>query len=75
MRKLLVILIKFYQYLISPFMANNCRFYPTCSHYCVDALETHGVFKGLWLSIKRIFSCHPWHEGGYDPVPKKHLSK
>lgn len=75
MQKLLIIIIKFYQYFISPLTANHCRFYPTCSHYCVDALETHGFIKGLWLSIKRIFSCHPWHEGGYDPVPKKHLTK
>ncbi|MBL7005392.1 MAG: membrane protein insertion efficiency factor YidD [Gammaproteobacteria bacterium] len=75
MRKILIIPIRLYQLLISPFMANHCRYYPTCSHYSIEAIETFGFFKGGWLALKRIFSCHPWHEGGYDPVPHKHLKK
>lgn len=75
MRKLLILPIKFYQIVISPFLGNNCRYYPTCSHYSIEAIETYGFFKGGWLAIKRIFSCHPWHEGGYDPVPTKSIKK
>lgn len=75
MRKILILPIRLYQLLISPFMTGHCRFYPTCSEYSVEALENHGVFKGTWLAIKRIFSCHPWHDGGYDPVPLKSTSK
>lgn len=71
MRYLLLIPIKFYQLLISPVLGTNCRFSPTCSAYAYDAVKTHGVFKGLGLSIKRIGKCHPWHEGGFDPVPEK----
>ncbi len=69
MRTVVVKAIKFYQLAISPFMGRNCRFYPTCSEYTVDAITEHGVFKGLTLSIKRLGKCHPWHDGGYDPVP------
>lgn len=72
MRYLLLIPIKFYQLFISPLLGANCRFHPTCSQYAYDAVKTHGFFKGLSLSIKRIGKCHPWHEGGFDPVPKKH---
>ncbi|HID80853.1 MAG TPA: membrane protein insertion efficiency factor YidD [Chromatiales bacterium] len=68
-RRFFIILIKGYSYLISPFMANNCRYTPTCSAYTQEAVEKHGVMKGLWLGIKRISRCHPWHEGGHDPVP------
>ena len=68
-RRFFILLIKGYSYLISPFMGNNCRYTPTCSAYTQEAVEKHGVFKGLWLGIKRISRCHPWHEGGYDPVP------
>ncbi len=70
MRRLFVLLIKGYSYLISPFLGNNCRYYPTCSAYTQEAIEVHGVVRGLWLGIKRILRCHPWHEGGVDPVPK-----
>ncbi|AQX05992.1 membrane protein insertion efficiency factor YidD [Elizabethkingia meningoseptica] len=68
----LVILIKFYQYAISPWLGKNCRYTPTCSHYTLEALQVHGLFKGSYLGAKRILSCHPWGGSGYDPVPKKH---
>lgn len=68
----LVAIIKFYQLAISPWLGKNCRYEPTCSHYTVEALQVHGIFKGSWLSIKRILSCHPWGGEGYDPVPPKH---
>jgi len=64
-------LIKVYQLLISPLTPATCRFQPTCSYYSKEALEKHGLFKGGMLSIKRIFSCHPWGRSGYDPVPDK----
>ena len=66
-----IMLVRFYQVAISPYTPASCRYSPTCSHYTVEALKKHGVFYGGWLSIKRIFSCHPWSKGGYDPVPKK----
>tara|TARA_B100001057_G_scaffold460285_1_gene511235 strand:+ start:393 stop:632 length:240 start_codon:yes stop_codon:yes gene_type:complete len=68
------ILIKFiiiYRYLISPLIGPSCRYLPTCSEYSIEALKTFGLSKGLSLSIKRIFSCHPWGNGGFDPVKKK----
>ncbi|TQD34886.1 membrane protein insertion efficiency factor YidD [Haloflavibacter putidus] len=64
-------LIKVYQHLISPLTPATCRFQPTCSHYATQALKTHGLFRGLLLSIKRIGRCHPWGGSGYDPVPPK----
>ena len=63
------ILVRFYQAAISPFTPATCRFEPTCSSYTIQALEKYGLFKGGWLAIKRIFSCHPWGKSGYDPVP------
>ena len=69
MRKLLLLPIRFYQYAISPLMASHCRHYPTCSQYAVEAINHHGAFKGLFLAIRRLLRCHPWAEGGYDPVP------
>ncbi|MEP6683024.1 MAG: membrane protein insertion efficiency factor YidD [Parafilimonas sp.] len=62
-------LIKIYQLILSPIIGPKCRFTPTCSHYAVDAFKKYGVFKGLWLSVKRISKCHPWGGSGYDPVP------
>lgn len=62
-------LIKVYQTFISPLTPASCRYNPTCSHYSKKALQKHGLFKGGWLAIKRIFSCHPWGGSGYDPVP------
>ncbi len=70
MRKILILLIRSYQYLLSPFLASSCRYIPTCSHYAIEAISEHGVFKGLVLTIKRLSCCHPWHAGGYDPVPQ-----
>lgn len=64
-----LLLVRFYQGAISPFTPATCRFEPTCSHYTVEALQKHGLFKGGWLTVKRIVSCHPWGKSGYDPVP------
>lgn len=64
-----LMLIKFYQYVISPIFPPACRYTPTCSEYSKEAIEKHGPLKGLWLSIKRISSCHPWGGHGHDPVP------
>jgi hypothetical protein len=69
MRRILIKLIHGYQYLISPLSPPTCRFIPSCSHYACDAVTKHGVFKGSWLSIKRLARCNPWHPGGYDPAP------
>ena len=66
-----IVLIKFYQYAISPIFGANCRYTPTCSQYSIEAIKVHGPVKGLWLAIKRIGSCHPWGGHGYDPVPPK----
>lgn len=67
--KILIFLIKGYQYLISPLLGNNCRFTPSCSHYACQALGKHGFMRGLWLTVRRVLRCHPWHTGGHDPVP------
>ena len=71
MRKVLIVLIRGYQLFISPFLGNHCRFYPSCSHYTVEAIETHGPIRGLYLGLRRLSKCHPWHPGGFDPVPGK----
>ncbi|KAA1246716.1 membrane protein insertion efficiency factor YidD [Aquimarina sp. RZ0] len=65
----LIGLVKLYQNLISPLTPATCRYQPTCSHYTIEALQKHGFIKGSKLSVKRIFSCHPWGGSGYDPVP------
>lgn len=69
MRRLLIGFIKGYRFLISPLMASHCRFHPSCSGYALQAIEHHGVIKGCYLSIRRLLRCHPFHPGGYDPVP------
>jgi len=69
MKRLIIWLIRGYQILISPLFPPTCRFHPTCSHYAVEAVERFGVWRGSALAIRRVFRCHPWHPGGYDPVP------
>ena len=71
MQFLVLSLIKIYQVLISPIIGPNCRFQPTCSHYATEAIARFGVTKGSWLALRRISRCHPWHPGGYDPVPEE----
>ena len=61
--------VRAYQYLIYPYTPSSCRYVPTCSEYAVEALKKHGPFKGGWLALKRIASCHPWGKSGHDPVP------
>lgn len=67
--KIVICLINVYRYIISPAITPCCRFLPSCSEYAKEAIKKHGVWRGGWLAVKRISSCHPWHEGGYDPVP------
>lgn len=68
MKKVFLIMIKFYRKYISPLKRPCCIYYPTCSQYAIDAIQKYGAFKGGVMSIKRILRCHPFHEGGYDPV-------
>lgn len=75
LNKILIALIRFYQLCISPMLGPHCRFTPTCSQYALEAIKTHGALKGIILSIKRISKCHPFHEGGHDPVPQKSIEK
>ena len=69
MKWLAIKLVRAYQLLLSPVLGNSCRYFPTCSSYMIQAIELHGVFKGGWMGLRRIGRCHPWHEGGIDPVP------
>ena len=69
MRFVLKILIRGYQLAISPLLGPRCRFYPSCSHYAIEAIDSHGAVRGTWLTFRRIARCHPFHEGGFDPVP------
>tara|TARA_B100001559_G_C16159435_1_gene465613 strand:+ start:39 stop:278 length:240 start_codon:yes stop_codon:yes gene_type:complete len=73
--KAIIKLIKGYKYLISPLLGQSCRYFPSCSEYSIEALKTFGFFKGLYLSLKRILSCHPWCDGGYDPIKKEMKAK
>jgi putative membrane protein insertion efficiency factor len=69
MKHVLLALIRGYQYLFRPLLGSNCRFYPSCSDYAREAVEKRGALKGSWLALRRILRCHPYHPGGYDPVP------
>ena len=69
MKRILIGLVRVYQYAISPLLGRNCRYFPTCSDYTVEAVQKYGAIRGGWLGAKRICRCHPWHPGGYDPVP------
>lgn len=71
LKKILILLVRGYQILLSPVLGNNCRFYPSCSSYMIEAIETHGILKGFWLGSRRILRCHPYHDGGIDPVPPR----
>jgi hypothetical protein len=69
MRAILIGFIQLYRWFVSPLLGPNCRFYPTCSCYAQDSIRRHGPVRGSWLGLRRILRCHPWHPGGYDPVP------
>jgi putative membrane protein insertion efficiency factor len=67
-----ILIIKLYQITLSPLMGNSCKFYPSCSHYAIEAFQKRGVFAGIYLTTKRILRCNPFSKGGYDPVPCEH---
>jgi len=69
MRRLFIFMISCYKVILSPFLGQNCRFYPSCSTYAQEAIAQHGVLRGSCLAARRLSKCHPWHEGGVDPVP------
>jgi putative membrane protein insertion efficiency factor len=69
MTRLLLAVIRGYRFLLSPWWGNQCRFTPSCSEYAMQAIQEHGSMRGSWLALRRIGRCHPWHAGGFDPVP------
>jgi len=71
MRRVVILVLKVYKVAISPLLPSCCRYYPTCSQYMMDAVQHYGVGRGVWLGLKRLGRCHPFHEGGYDPVPPR----
>ena len=71
MSRLLIGCLRAYQYALSPFLGQHCRFHPTCSQYAIDALRAHGAGRGLLLAARRLLRCHPWRPGGVDPVPER----
>ena len=71
MRRLIVGLIQVYRLILSPFLGQHCRFYPSCSEYAITSVQRFGVFRGCWLALRRLGKCHPWHAGGVDPVPEQ----
>jgi putative membrane protein insertion efficiency factor len=75
MKFIVINLIKLYRLTVSPLFPPSCRFHPTCSEYSIEALEKHGLIRGIWLSLKRVSKCHPFHPGGFDPVPQNKHSK
>jgi len=70
-KRSLIVLVRVYQILHIPFFRGSCRFYPTCSHYAIEALQVHGLLKGFYLSVFRVLRCNPFFRGGFDPVPPK----
>lgn len=75
MRKMICLPIRLYRYLLSPLIKPSCRFYPSCSEYAISAVEHYGVAKGLYLASHRLLRCHPWSDGGYDPILPKNKEK
>lgn len=71
MKTLLIWIVRAYRLVLSPMLGQNCRFYPSCSCYAIEALQTHGALRGSWLTVRRLGRCHPWNAGGLDPVPPK----
>lgn len=71
MRSILVALIRAYQFVLSPWVGNQCRHWPTCSEYACEAIGRHGALRGGWLAVRRVLRCNPWHPGGIDPVPEE----
>lgn len=71
MRQVLIAVIHCYRFLLSPWLGNHCRFYPSCSQYAIEAISSHGAIKGCYLTLRRLLRCHPFHPGGCDPVPDK----
>jgi uncharacterized protein len=69
MSRVLILIVRFYQFTLSPLLGNVCRFEPSCSRYAVACLELHGAWRGSWLAVRRLARCHPFHPGGYDPPP------
>lgn len=68
MRKLIVAVLRFYKLILSPFLPSSCRYHPSCSEYMRQAVEKHGAARGVWMGMKRLLRCHPFHAGGLDPV-------
>jgi len=69
MKSLLILLVKLYQWTLSPWLGRQCRFEPTCSHYAIQALQRYGAWRGTLYTLRRLSRCHPWHAGGVDPLP------
>ncbi len=72
MKTVLTALLRAYRYAVSPMLGARCRFHPSCSAYALEAIAAHGALRGSWLAVRRVARCHPWHPGGYDPVPVTH---
>jgi len=75
MRTLLILLIKTYRFLLSPWLGGHCRFHPTCSCYAITAIERYGAFGGSTMAVRRLLRCHPWHPGGIDEVPDTDVNR